>query len=187
MDYLRRDSHHIGVAYEQFDFSRIIHTLTTAPKGSEVCISNKGKDALENYRLARYLMHAQVYAHHTRLSADQMFLKALEIAIYDEKIFDENLLKINPNKDNPEFLNFYMSLDDYSTYIKIMDDGNARVSKEILTDIKKRKLLKRVCESTPKGLEETAGVEGDLMKMKKKDFDGIALDISNSLDLKKLF
>ncbi len=60
LDYLRRDSYHIGVTYGQFDFDRILHTLTTTPKNSQICISKKGKDALENYRLARYLMYAQV-------------------------------------------------------------------------------------------------------------------------------
>lgn len=183
LDYLRRDSYHIGAAYGEFDFNRIIHTLTTTPKRSKICISNKGKDALENYRLARYLMHAQVYTHHARLSADQMFLKALEIAIYDEKIFDKDLLRFNPDKDNPEFLKFYASLDDYSTYNKIIDDQNARISKEILTDIRKRKLLKRACEFTPKDLEDAADVEGKFMKMKKEDFDKIALEISSSLSL----
>ena len=184
LDYLRRDSYHIGVAYGQFDFNRIIHTLTTTTKGSEICINNKGKDALENYRLARYLMHAQVYTHHARLSADQMFLKALEIAIHDEKIFDADLLKFNPDRNNSEFLKFYTSLDDYSTYNKIIDSENAKVSKEILTDIKKRKLLKRACEFTPKDLEEAADVEGTFMKMNKKDFDKVTLEISNSLNLK---
>lgn len=158
LDYLRRDSYHIGATYGQFDFSRIVYTLTTTPKGSQICIGNKGKDALENYRLARYLMHAQVYAHHARLSADQMFLKALDIAIYDEKIFDEDLLKFNPEKDNPEFLKFYTSLDDCSIYSKIIGDENAKTSKEILTHIKKRRLLKRACEFTPKDLEGAADV-----------------------------
>ena len=184
LDYLRRDSYHIGVAYGQFDFSRIIHTLTSTPKGSEICISKKGKDALENYRLARYLMHAQVYTHHARLSADQMFLKALEIAIHDEKIFDVDLLRFNPDKDNPEFLKFYASLNDYLTYNKIMDNENAKASKEILTNIMKRKLLKRACEFTPKDLETAADVEGTFMKMKQKDFDEVASEISESLNLK---
>lgn len=183
LDYLRRDSYHIGVAYGQFDFSRILHTLTTTPKGSQICISKKGKDAFENYRLARYLMHVQVYTHHARLAADQMFLKALEIAIYDEKIFDADLLKFNPEKDNPEFLKFYTSLDDYSTYNKIMDNDNAKTSKQILSNIKKRKLLKRACEFTPKDLENAADVEGKFMKMKPEDFNKIALEISNSLGL----
>lgn len=183
LDYLRRDSYHIGVAYGQFDFDRIIHTLTTTPKCSQICIGKKGKDALENYRLARYLMHVQVYTHHARLAADQMFLKALEIAIYEEKILDVNLLKFNPDRDNTEFLNFYTSLDDYSIYGKIMNDDNAKTSKLILSNIKKRKLLKRACEFTPKDLENNADVEEKFMKMKPNDFNEIALEISNSLKL----
>lgn len=183
LDYLRRDSYHIGVAYGQFDFSRILHTLTTTPKCSQICISKKGKDALENYRLARYLMHIQVYAHHARLAADQMFLKALEIAIFEEKIIDTDLLKFNPKKDNPEFLKFYTSLDDCSIYNKIIDNDKAKTSKLILNNIKKRKLLKRACEFTPKDLENAADVEGKFMKMKPDDFDKVALEISSSLSL----
>ena len=183
LDYLRRDSYHIGVAYGEFDFNRILHTLTTTPKCSQICISNKGKDALENYRLARYLMHIQVYTHHARLAADNMFLKSLEIAIFDEKIIDEDLLKFNPEKDNAEFLKFYSSLDDCSIYNKIIYDEKAKSSKLILNNIKKRKLLKRACEFTPKNLENAADVNGKFMKMKPDDFNKVALDISNSLNL----
>ncbi len=183
LDYLRRDSYHIGVAYGQFDFSRILHTLTSTVKGSQICVTNKGKDSLENYRLARYLMHVQVYEHHARLAADQMFLKALEIAIYEEKIFDEDLFKFDPAKTNSEFLNFYKSLDDFSIYRKIIDNDKAKTSKLILNNIKKRKLLKRVCEFTPKDLEKDADVANELMKMKPDDYQKIASEISNSLGL----
>ncbi len=183
IDYLRRDSYHIGVAYGQFDFNRILHTLSTTRQRSQICISNKGKDALENYRLARYLMHVQVYAHHARLAADKMFLKALEIAIFDEKIIDEDLLKFNPAKDNTDFLKFYTSLDDCSIYNKIIHNPQAKTSKSILNNIKKRKLLKRACEFTPKDLETAADVEGKFMKMEPEDFEKTALDISNSLGL----
>lgn len=183
LDYLRRDSYHIGVAYGQFDFDRILYTLTTTPKRSKICISNKGKDAIENYRLARYLMHVQVYTHHARLAADQMFLKALEIAIYEEKIIDESRLKLRPNKDNSEFLEFYKSLDDYSIHDMIINDDNAKTSRSILTNIRKRKLLKRACDFTSKRLENTADAEQKVMKMEPNNFDKIALEISESLDL----
>ena len=183
LDYLRRDSYHIGVAYGQFDFSRILHTLTTTPRKSQICISHKGKDALENYRLARYLMHIQVYTHHARLASDQMFLQALEIAIYEEKIIDEDLLKFDPKKDNSEFLKFYASLDDCSIYNIILNSNKAKTSKLILNNIKKRKLLKRACEFTPKDLENAADVGGEFMKMKSYDFNKIASEISDSLSL----
>ena len=54
LDYLRRDSYHIGVAYGQFDLERIILTLRQTPTGNRICIDQKGKDAVENYRLGRF-------------------------------------------------------------------------------------------------------------------------------------
>lgn len=57
LDYLQRDSHHIGVAYGQFDLARILHNLSTTNNRSRVLVDRGGKDALENYRLVRYLMH----------------------------------------------------------------------------------------------------------------------------------
>ena len=128
-------------------------------------------------------MHIQVYGHHARLAADQMFLKSLEIAIFDEKVIDKSILEINPEKGNSEFLEFYSSLDDYSIYHEIMDSDKAKTSKLILDNIKKRKLLKRVCEFTPRELENSADVEGKIIKMKLDDFDNIASEISESLDL----
>ena len=112
-----------------------------------------------------------------------MFLQALEIAIHEEKIIDENLLKFDPGKDNTNFLNFYKSLDDFSIYHKIINDDNAKTSKLILTNIKKRKLLRRICEFTPKNLEGAADVERELMKMKSDDYKKVANEISISLNL----
>ena len=128
-------------------------------------------------------MHVQVYTHHARLSADLMFLNALEIAIHDEKIIDKNLLKFDPNKENPEFLNFYKSLDDYSIYYKIINNDNAKTSELILNNIKKRKLLKRIFEFTPKNIEAAADVEIKLMKMKPKDYPDVSSEISNPIGL----
>ena len=128
-------------------------------------------------------MHAQVYEHHARLVADQMFLQALNLAIYDEKIINEDILKIDPNSSNPKFLEFYKSLDDNSIYDLILKNDKSKVSKEILFNIKNRKLLKRACEFTPKGLEKHADVNSDLMKMKTDDLNGIAKEISDSLKI----
>ena len=131
MDYLRRDSYHIGVAYGQFDLARIIHTITSTPgEEKRICIHEKGKDSIENYRLGRYLMHTQVYAHHTRLTADQMFLRALDIATNEENILPIDKLKVNldSSNGNDEFLEYYLSLDDKTIYDKIINskpDGEA--------------------------------------------------------------
>ena len=151
MDYLRRDSYHIGAKYGEFDLPRLIHTLThTKGKEKRICVDIKGMDAVEGYRLGRYLMHAQVYKHHTRLSADQMFVNALKLAINDDEIIDKNILKVdtNLNKKHKKFLDYYITLDDRSIYDMILKKPRKKSAK-ILTRIKERKLLKRVYETRP--------------------------------------
>ena len=184
LDYLRRDSHHIGVAYGQFDLARILHNLSTTNNRSRVLVDRGGKDALENYRLARYLMHIQVYEHHARLAADNMFRKALDIAIHDEGIIDGSLLKFSTLGKNESFLNFYKSLDDYSIYRKIVESEKSKSSKEILTNIQRRKLLKRACDFTPDVLVKNEDVGTELMKMTSEKLDDMAADVAASLNLK---
>ena len=184
LDYLRRDSYHIGVAYGQFDLARILHNLSTTKRRSRVLMNSSGKDALENYRLARYLMHIQVYEHHARLSADNMFKQALEIAIYEEGIIKEKQLKFDASNNNESFLNFYKTLDDYSIYQKIMEDKKSKTSKEILSNIKKRKLLKRSCEFTPATLKNNEDVGVRLMKMSSSELNEISMHVAKSLKLK---
>ena len=184
LDYLRRDSHHIGVAYGQFDLARILHNLSTTRSRSRVLIDQGGKDALENYRLARYLMHVQVYEHHARLAADSMFKQALNIAIHDENVIEKERLKFCTSGDNEDFLDFYKTLDDYSIYQMIIANEKSKTSREILLNIKRRKLLKRACEFTPAALENDEDVGGILMKMSSEELDNISSRIANSLHLK---
>ncbi|MBF0463538.1 MAG: HD domain-containing protein [Nitrospirae bacterium] len=76
MDYLLRDSHHIGVAYGKFDHYRLIDTLRilpSAPSGkneenSEPALGVEfgGFQSAEALILARYFMYSQVYFHPVR-------------------------------------------------------------------------------------------------------------------------
>jgi uncharacterized protein len=80
MDYLLRDSHHIGVAYGRFDHYRLIDTLRilTAPPsdtsepdrgGSRepaLGVEEGGLQSAEALLLARYFMYSQVYLHPVR-------------------------------------------------------------------------------------------------------------------------
>jgi HD superfamily phosphohydrolase len=81
MDYLLRDSHHVGVAYGRFDHHRLVDTIrilrpptqgeaeaaqqqeSTSP---ELGVTVGGLQAAEALLLARYAMFAQVYFHRTR-------------------------------------------------------------------------------------------------------------------------
>lgn len=183
MDYLRRDSYHIGVSYGQFDLSRILHTITPSKQGTRIYTDVRGKDALESYRLGRYLMNAQVYEHHARLAADRMFIKAAGIAMFEECILDKNLLKLSPLGANRQFLRSYTSLDDNSIYHKIMDDRRSKTSKEILTNIRRRKLLKRACDFNGFDLADNADVEAELLKMSPDDMEQRSGEIAKSVSL----
>ena len=83
MDYLLRDSLHMGVAYGRFDHSRLIDSLRilpSAPTGGEdgghetreptLGVDIGGLQSAEALLMARYFMYSQVYFHHVRLVLD---------------------------------------------------------------------------------------------------------------------
>ena len=156
MDYLRRDSYHIGVKYGEFDLHRLIHTLTHTKdlKQKSIAVKFKGIDAVESYRLGRYLMHTQVYNHHTRLIADQMFLRALNLAINEDHVINKKDLIIDTDlsKSHKKFLEYYITLDDRSIYDMILKKPETKSTK-ILKKIIKRDLLKRIWQINPHNIQ----------------------------------
>lgn len=74
MDYLLRDSLHIGVAYGKFDHYRLIDTLRILPKSEDeessteptLGLTNGGIQSAEALLWARYFMFSQVYFHPVR-------------------------------------------------------------------------------------------------------------------------
>ena len=71
IDYLLRDSHHIGVAYGRFDHYRLIDSLRILPRGDDsqepgLGVDEGGLHSAEALILARYFMFTQVYCHHVR-------------------------------------------------------------------------------------------------------------------------
>ena len=84
MDYLLRDSHHVGVAYGRFDHYRLIDTMRVLPASQQsdeptLGVESGGVHSAEALLLARYFMFMQVYHHHVRTAYDlhlQQFLQA---------------------------------------------------------------------------------------------------------------
>lgn len=80
MDYLLRDSHHLGVAYGKFDHYRLIETLRILPPAPthdsgekeeqstepQLGVEQGGLQSAEALSLARYFMYTQVYFHPVR-------------------------------------------------------------------------------------------------------------------------
>ena len=90
-------------------------------------------------------MHAQVYEHHARIVADQMFLKALYLDIEKENILDKKALQTSKQSTHKKFLDYYLGLDDRSIYDQILEKRDSDAAK-IIQAIKNRKLLKRACD-----------------------------------------
>jgi len=140
MDYLRRDSYHTGVAYGVFDFERVVRTVCRIHESGRdyIAIEDKGRDALESYRLARYSMHAQVYEHHTRLIADDMFVRAI-LACVEEGYIPRNYLDIS---QRDQFLAKYLELDDGAIEHLVLNQAKG-APRKLIEDIRARRLLKR--------------------------------------------
>ena len=78
MDYLLRDSLHVGVQYGRFDHYRLVDTLRILPKSDDADASEQptlgleegGIQSAEALLLARYSMFSQVYLHPVRRAYD---------------------------------------------------------------------------------------------------------------------
>ena len=90
IDYLLRDSHHVGVAYGKFDHHRLIDTLRILPSkeaGAPVLgLESGGLHSAEALLLARYFMFSQVYFHPVRRAYDQHLVDFLRRWLPEGKI-----------------------------------------------------------------------------------------------------
>jgi uncharacterized protein len=113
MDYLLRDSHHLGVAYGKFDHYRLIETLKilrpahSGDSGEEkeqskeprLGIEQGGLQSAEALSLARYFMYTQVYFHPVRRIYD-IHLRDFLKAFLPKRGFSEDLAKHLALTDN---------------------------------------------------------------------------------------
>jgi HD superfamily phosphohydrolase len=82
MDYLLRDSYFCGVRYGEFDLDRVISKMTVRRAEAEpyfvLALMFGGLHAFEEFVLARYWMHAQVYFHSVRRQVDLLLIRAMQ-------------------------------------------------------------------------------------------------------------
>lgn len=180
LDYLRRDSYHTGVAYGLFDIERVLRTICKiSEEGRDyLAIHEKGKDALENYRLGRYAMHIQVYEHHARLIADDMLLKAVKLALCEGCLAKEDFEISNPEN----FVKRFLELDDFSIQHSILRDSKG-MAKKLVQDLRKRRLLKRALTVplTKTGVENPI-TRRKLNEMSKRETEEAEKKIANELN-----
>ncbi|MHC4600491.1 MAG: HD domain-containing protein [Planctomycetota bacterium] len=78
MDYLERDSIHMGVPYgRNWDRERFLSSLVLSPEGDRIALSDKGRVSAEIFIFCRYTMFSEAYWHHTVRSASAMAERAL--------------------------------------------------------------------------------------------------------------
>ncbi|MBM4048333.1 MAG: HD domain-containing protein [Planctomycetes bacterium] len=84
-DYLLRDSHHVGVAYGQYDLHRLVATQRVVRDRETdnfmIGVEKGGIQAVEGLILARYMMFVQVYFHHTRRAYDHHLTGVLKYVL----------------------------------------------------------------------------------------------------------
>jgi HD superfamily phosphohydrolase len=91
MDYLLRDAHFTGVSSGGYDAEQLIASLRVleGETGPVLGVDGRGVVALESFVLARYLMFATVYFHHTTRMYDRLLVDALAELWPDPRALDD--------------------------------------------------------------------------------------------------
>ena len=147
MDYLLRDSHHMGVAYGKFDLGRLVSTIRILPIEQDkddfrfaLGIKRGGLHVAEALLLARYFIYKQVYYHPVRVA-------------YDIHL-GEFLAKFFGDKDITADLNAYLDLTD----TKILSGLRDCADSESYGRLMQRKHFRCLYEFNPKD-QQTAKSE----------------------------
>lgn len=148
-DYLLRDSYFCGVKYGLYDQGRLTDTLVCHSDADDqmLALTPDGIHPLEQFVLARYYMHTQVYRHKIRLITDKMIERGIALGIEEDKI---GWLKDLYSFDgSPGFIDNYLSWYDERLFNEILrsetPDGYC---KKIFQDLQERRLLKRIFNAT---------------------------------------
>ena len=144
VDYLIRDSHHLGVAYGRFDVHRLLnslHILYDKDKmGPELAIDEGGVHSVEGLLLARYFMFLEVYFHKTRRILDYHL--------------QECLSQLLENGKYPTNIDDYLLWDDHKVLNLLQSRPTLNHTQRLLA----RKHFRCICETTdhPNGGELVA-------------------------------
>ncbi|MGQ9719543.1 MAG: hypothetical protein ACUVWK_06895 [Nitrososphaerales archaeon] len=96
-------------------------------------------------------MYTQVYQHHARLVADDMLMRAVNVALEESTLSKEKLIIYRNNK---EFLEYFYSLDDNSLVHLLLSKPSSKAA-DIMERIQARNLLKRGYQKTLRELPGT--------------------------------
>ena len=139
-DYLLRDSHHIGVAYGQYDLNRLLVTLTVAidPETNSpiIAVEEGGEHSAEALIIARYMMFTQVYFQRTRRIYDYHSAQALRLLLREH----QDNRAIFPPPTTKQNVEEYLKWDDWRV-LGMIQDGGGGVDGKILRERKHHRCI----------------------------------------------
>ena len=107
MDYLERDSIHLGVPYgRNYDRDRLLSNLTLNEDETRIAVWAKGKVSAEIFIFGRYTMFSEAYWHHTVRSASAMVEATLAAFQSRNALEGDDWLKVLLHHDDDSFLNW---------------------------------------------------------------------------------
>ena len=109
MDYLQRDAYFTGVASGRFDADQLVSSLRLFERSGQlvVGIDHRGVVALESFVVARYMMFASIYFHHTT----RMF----------ERILQDVLRELWPDPHALDPIDEFLRWDDFRVLNELRD------------------------------------------------------------------
>lgn len=141
MDRFERDSRNLGLSYGPVGTECVLHALCEGGDGARVGMRAGGAAVVDAYFTAWRMAWGQVYGHRARVAADQMLVRAARAA------FGEGVLDLRDfDARSGSLLGTYRELDDPALVHRIMWNGGGGLSREILGDIRGRRLLKACYE-----------------------------------------
>ena len=149
-DYIKRDTFYCGLNYT-IDCSRIIKSVKVI--GNKLCYLDKSYKDIQDIFYVRGRLHNEIFKHHTCISIDKMVESVLYLL--------SDYLKFIINIDNPEeFCKLNDNILDYIENINIDSikeeyKKNILETKNIISDLRNRKLLKIKNEIQPNFLTKT--------------------------------
>ncbi len=153
MDYLIRDSHHVGVVYGNFDVNRLLKIV--AVKDEELVFLRKGKQTIEDFILSRYHMFGQVYLNEHTIGNELLVKRILTRIrdLYEQKNyrFKVNIKKLIPFFSTDIAVKDYVQMNDY-VLMSIIED---MAHKE--TDLEIKELSKAFVKQQPLVFEKEDG------------------------------
>lgn len=162
IDYIMRDSLHVGVSYgKYFDYSRFLQGVTTHEKKNDaIVILEKAKVPVEMLLLIRYAMYKDIYRHHAVRVAESMLNQAVYFfyKCKKEELSEEDFYKELVNE-------VFTSSDDQ--ILEWLSETGPTETKELIERIKTRQLFKRLVVYR-KGDDEVASIYENIERLKWK-------------------